>query len=130
MEGRLRWVQTGYGGCTLSYQIRRGRQQVSWNYGAECNRRNRPFILTSARVSTTTHGAAHHPQRLLFGPKHALSCDAPLVSLPGAHLRRRRPEARWLSCERVDERRGVWSWPAPRVKPGVLLDIGAVPERA
>ena len=103
---------------------------MSSNHGAECNRRNRPFILTSARVSTTTHGAAHHPQRLLFGPKHALSCDAPLVSLPGAHLRRRRPEARWLSCERVDERRGVWSWPAPRVQPDVLLDVGVGPERA
>ena len=68
MEGRLRWVQQGYGGYTLSYQTRPGRRQMSSNHGAECNRGNLPFILTSARVSTTTHGAAYHPQRLFPGP--------------------------------------------------------------
>ena len=77
MDERLRWVQTGYGGCTLSYQIRRGRQQMSSHHGAECNRRNRPFILTLARVSTTTGGAGHRRKWLISSPNHALRCSIP-----------------------------------------------------
>ena len=129
MDKRLRWVQTGYRGCTLSYQIRRGRQQMSSNYGAECNRRNRPFILTSARVSTTTHGAGHRRKWLISSPNHALRCSIPPPSHSTAHLRRRRSEVRPGCRESADEWRGVWSWPTPRVGPGVLLDIGAGPER-
>ncbi len=129
MEGRLRWVQKGYGGCTLSYQIRPGRRQMSSNHGAECNRGNRPFILTSARLSTTARGAAHRRKWLISGPERALRCGAPPPPLPAAHLSRRWSEARWPSCESVDERMGVWSWPAPRVQPDVLLDVGVGPER-
>ena len=129
MDERLRWVQTGYRGCTLSYQIRRGRQQMSSNYGAECNRRNRPCILTSARVSTTTHGAGHRRKWLISSPNHALRCSIPPPPHSTAHLRRRRSEVRPGCRESADEWRGVWSWPAPRVGPGVLLGIGAVPER-
>ena len=130
MEGRLRWVQQGYGGYTLSYQTRPGRRQMSSNHGAECNRGNRPFILTSARLSTTARGAAHRRKWLISGPERALRCGAPPPPLPAAHLSRRWPEARWPSCESVDERTGVWSWPAPRVQPDVLLDVGVGPERA
>ena len=130
MEGRLRWVQKGYGGCTLSYQIRPGRRQMSSNHGAECNRGNRPFIMTSARLSTTARGAAHRRKWLISGPERALRCGAPARPLPAAHLSKRWPEARWPSCESVDERTGVWSWPAPRVQPDVLLDVGVGPERA
>ena len=129
MEGRLRWVQQGYGGYTLSYQTRPGRRQMSANHGAECNRGNRPFILTSARLSTTARGAAHRRKWLISGPECALRCGAPPPPLPAAHLSRRWPEARWPSCESADEWRGVWSWPTPRVGPGVLLDVGAGPER-
>ena len=129
MEGRLRWVQKGYGGCTLSYQIRPGRRQMSSNHGAECNRRNRPFILTSARVSTTTHGAGHRRKWLISSPNHALRCSIPPPPHSTAHLRRRRSEVRPGCRESADEWRGVWSWPTPRVGPGVLLDIGAGPER-
>ena len=103
---------------------------MSSNHGAECNRRNRPFILTSARVSTTARGAAHRRKWLISGPERALRCGAPARPLPAAHLSRRWPEARWPSCESVDERTGVWSWPAPRVQPDVLLDVGVGPERA
>ena len=130
MEGRLRWIQKGYGGCTLSYQIRPGRRQMSSNHGAERNRGNRPFVLTSARLSTTARGAAHRRKWLISGPERALRCGAPPPPLPTAHLSRRWPEARWPSCESVDERMGVWSWPAPRVQPDVLLDVGVGPERA
>ena len=103
---------------------------MSSNHGAECNRGNRPFILTSARLSTTARGAAHRRKWLISGPERALRCGAPPPPLPAAHLSRRWPEARWPSCESVDERTGVWSWPAPRVQPDVLLDVGVGPERA
>ena len=130
MEGRLRWVQHGYGGYTLSYQTRPGRRQMSSNHGAECNRGNLPFILTSARVSTTARGAAHRRKWLISTPNHAPRCSIHPPPHSAAHLRRRRSEVRPGCRESADEWRGVWSWPAPRVKPGVLLDIGAVPEQA
>jgi len=102
---------------------------MSSNHGAECNRRNRPFILTSARVSTTTRGAGHRRKWLISSPNHALRCSIPPPPHSTAHLRRRRSEVRPGCRESADEWRGVWSWPTPRVGPGVLLDVGAGPER-
>ena len=102
---------------------------MSSNHGAECNRRNRPFILTSARVSTTARGAAHRRKWLISTPNHAPRCSIHPPPHSAAHLRRRRSEVRPGCRESADEWRGVWSWPTPRVGPGVLLDVGAGPER-
>ena len=59
MEGTLRGVHEGYEGYTLSYQIRSCRGRLLTNRGAECNRHNHPYILTSSRLRTIARGAAH-----------------------------------------------------------------------